>query len=352
MSAHASDHDPQGGEQRPPPLISHGFDTFQRMAIIRAVCVRLVQAGCTTAIDVGGHPGLLADNLPEGLRCRAVIDLPHCRRPDHVQGSAMALPLGDDQVDVALSSDTLEHLADPVGAVHELARVARRAIVISAPWRCEAISQVEQTLNRWHQQLTGCPHPWLSEHIEHGLPDLGEVEEAIRGNGWSQIHFACGTLHEWTLLQTALLLHELLPAADVNMREFHEAHNRGWDATLSTHIPAQPYRTVLLAVSERSLLKAVIAGSSSAPPSPPPLEPVLQLIGGLLARLQETLSREGAGQGGFDAVYRERLESLTAQQAAEIEGLRAEIERLRGEGGLVGKARRALGRLGGRGERS
>jgi Methyltransferase domain len=352
LSEHASDHDPDSGRQRPLPLISHSFDTFQRMAIIRAVCERLVRAGCTMAIDVGGHPGLLADNLPGGLRCRAVIDLPHCRRPDHVRGSAMALPLRDGQVDVALSSDTLEHVPDRVIAVRELTRVASKAIVISAPWRSEATARVEQTLDRWHQQLTGCSHPWLSEHIELGLPDRGEVEEALRSHGWCLTHFACGTLHEWTMLQTAMLIQDLLPAAHVGMREFHQSYNRDWDGTLSTHLPAQPYRTVLVAASDRSLLDTLIAGASSAPPSPPPLDHGLLLVDRMLTALQEILARESTAQEGFDATYRERLEALTAQQAAEIEALRAETGRLRSERGLVGKARRALGRLGGRGGES
>jgi hypothetical protein len=330
---------PEAVGLRPTPLLALNFDTFQRMAIIARVCEALVRQGCRTAADVGGHPGVLADNLPAGLRCRAIIDLPICERPDHIRGSALALPLRSEAVDVALCADTLEHVGDPLGAARELLRVARRAVVISAPWKSPATDAVETTLDRWHRQLTGLPHPWLSEHRENGLPAREEVTEVFRSAGWSTAEFACGDLAEWTMLQVAMLVHDLLPVRHVNFHQFNTEYNRRWNAALTRHLPAQPYRTVLVAAKEPALIEALGGDEASTPP-PAPLVEALTLIDGLFTGLQEALAASARIPDHFDSDYRERLELLTAQQAEEIERLRAEIRRLRAprEGGLLTRA--------------
>ncbi len=54
-------------------------------------------------------------------------------------GSAMELPFADGSIDVVLATEVLEHLDSPERALHEMARVARRAIVVTVPhepwWR-------------------------------------------------------------------------------------------------------------------------------------------------------------------------------------------------------------------------
>ncbi len=46
---------------------------------------------------------------------------------------AGALPLADRSVDVAFAFEVLEHVPDPLNVVRELARIARRAVVVSVP---------------------------------------------------------------------------------------------------------------------------------------------------------------------------------------------------------------------------
>lgn len=330
----------------PSPLAAQNFDTYQRLATIAAVCERLVAHGCRTAVDVGGHPGVLADNLPHGLRCLAVIDLPVCLRPDAVRGDALALPLRTGSADVALCSDTLEHVGDPLRATRELIRVARRAVVITAPWKSEATDRVEAMLDRWHRQLTGMAHPWIAEHRENGLPDRRAVVDVFEAAGWKTVELACGTLAEWTLLQVGLLVHDLLPTRHLHLAEFCRDYNAHWHVRLTRRLPAQPYRTVLVGAAETDTL-AGLADEEDAPPAAPPLTEALPLIDSLLTALQEALA-DAATSAPFETAYRERLEALTSQQAAEIEALRAEIARLGRGSKLIARARRAVNRLAGR----
>lgn len=337
-------HPPSAAGLRP-ELVQQNFDAFQRLAIIGRVCDELIARGCRTAVDVGGYPGLLADHLPAGLSCRAIIDLPACHRPEYARGSALALPLRDQAVDVALCADTLEHVGDPAGAARELGRVARRAVVISAPWKSEATDGVETLLDRWHRQITGCAHPWLSEHRELGLPRREEIRALFGEGGWGTAEFFCGGLAEWTLLQIAMLLADLLPAENMPFSTFNREYNAHWPVGLSTRIPAQPYRTVIVATRDPALA-AALARAGDQPLPGPPLTRGLVLIDGLLTAVQQALVMAHGRAESFDAEYRERLEALTSQQAQEIEMLRAELERLRGAApkGLASLAKRLVGR--------
>ena len=59
--------------------------------------------------------------------------IPENRDIEFLQGDILALPFTDDSVDVAMSSMTLHHLTDDdaVVALREMARVARRGIIIN-----------------------------------------------------------------------------------------------------------------------------------------------------------------------------------------------------------------------------
>ncbi len=55
-------------------------------------------------------------------------------RQSLVCGSVEALPFAPNSFDAVVCLEVLEHLDKPAGAVRELARVARRALVISVPY--------------------------------------------------------------------------------------------------------------------------------------------------------------------------------------------------------------------------
>lgn len=85
-----------------------------------------------SVLDVGGGPGYFADAfVAAGARYAAVDadagELSAAGRPstNTVLASGLALPLADDSVDVACSSNVLEHVADPVGMAREMLRVTR-----------------------------------------------------------------------------------------------------------------------------------------------------------------------------------------------------------------------------------
>jgi SAM-dependent methyltransferase len=84
------------------------------------------------AIDIGGGPGYTADAMRDaGLRC-TVVEYSRAELALHgravvapIQGDGQALPIASGSVDLAHSSNVLEHVPDPWSMLSEMARVLR-----------------------------------------------------------------------------------------------------------------------------------------------------------------------------------------------------------------------------------
>jgi SAM-dependent methyltransferase len=81
-------------------------------------------------LDVGGGLGYFAEAFRDAGATYYLIDsdpteLSRRKLPGTVQGSGMALPIGDGQIDICFSSNVLEHVHDPWLMADELVRVTR-----------------------------------------------------------------------------------------------------------------------------------------------------------------------------------------------------------------------------------
>lgn len=100
-----------------------------------------------------------------------------------VKSSAVNLPFKDNEFDVVIFSDMLEHLnkLQRIDALNEGIRVAKKEIVISGPFGDDAKRQ-DQELAEYSLKKTGKMHPYFKDHLKLGLPDSNEVREEIRAN--------------------------------------------------------------------------------------------------------------------------------------------------------------------------
>jgi hypothetical protein len=129
-----------------------------------------------TVVDVGGIRGHLAEFLPQATVTAVNVD----RNADVVIAPGPhPLPLGDRAFEASASLDTLEHIPSPDRPffVDETLRVADRLTVLCCPLGTPARYEVEEADNAWYRALTGSDHPWISEHLEHGVPSHRDLEE-------------------------------------------------------------------------------------------------------------------------------------------------------------------------------
>jgi uncharacterized protein YbaR (Trm112 family)/SAM-dependent methyltransferase len=118
-----------------------------------------------SAIDVGGGEGYLAAILRDltGSDVRSVdLSVEACHRAWELFGiqgysaEAARLPFPDNTFDLAISSEVIEHLAQPVVAISELVRVSRRYVLISTEEAC-LTGELERRL-RMAKIETAYPH--------------------------------------------------------------------------------------------------------------------------------------------------------------------------------------------------
>jgi SAM-dependent methyltransferase len=88
------------------------------------------------------------------------------------------IPLGDGEVDVSLSIENLEHLYpdEVVPAIEELARIARREVIITTPWPWDVINR-----------------PWLDDELSAAQADPEPLDA-------EEFHVLAGCVHKSTLL--------------------------------------------------------------------------------------------------------------------------------------------------------
>lgn len=121
------------------PIARHMMRSF-----LRSVTELYRIAAPTRVLEVGCGEGELAAHLwhqgprPEQFEiCDVELDRLRPDLPSAIgvrEASIYELPWDDDAFDLVLCCEVLEHLQDPARGLAELARVARRNVLISTPW--------------------------------------------------------------------------------------------------------------------------------------------------------------------------------------------------------------------------
>jgi Methyltransferase domain len=151
-------------------------DTWERHAIV----ARLLGEP-ETLLDIGGRPGELQSFLLSTRVFAANVD-----RPADVLFDGHELPFHDQAFEAVTSLDVLEHVppADRIRHVEELTRITAERVVLCTPLGSPEHVEAERALDRWYREQTGRRHPFLQEHLEHGLPREEELLELVDGLGF------------------------------------------------------------------------------------------------------------------------------------------------------------------------
>jgi len=178
------------------------FDRYARYGgIVRAVRANL-GPGKRTALDVGDNSGWLL-TFDDELLVYSVDVAANREALDGtvaVLGDGARLPVRNGAVDVALSSDALEHVPPDHRDqfVRELARVSD-VVVIAAPFDTPGVAGAEEFVRRYVEAVTTDPQDQLDEHAENGLPSLDGTVDVLRDVGFEVAVTGNGNLQDWLL---------------------------------------------------------------------------------------------------------------------------------------------------------
>ena len=124
--------------------------------------------------------------------------------------------------------DVFEHIpaAQRTTFLREIARVGRRGLILGAPFDSPGVHAVEQSANGFYRALSGLEHPWLREHLDNGLPDLGRTRAQLESLGLQVDTFAHGEVGLWLALTQAHFAESVYPDVAPKVKAIYRMYAR------------------------------------------------------------------------------------------------------------------------------
>jgi len=226
------------------------FDQHQRYKIVADALDQLREDSETLEVlDVGGAEGIIL-NFLSGDNVTILDQTEVEGVPGFVVGDATALPFEEGSFDYVTSLDVFEHIE--AGArekyLAELRRVARRGVLIAAPFDSEEVRGAEKLANEFHRAVHMQENVWLGEHEQNGLPDLDWTREYFEKQGDEIFVLPNGYLPHW-LAMISLLFYEAHLKGD--SRLLLDRLNSFYNEFVYEYDNAEPsYRHLVIALKE------------------------------------------------------------------------------------------------------
>jgi ubiquinone/menaquinone biosynthesis C-methylase UbiE len=150
------------------------------------------------ALEVGCGEGVIADKLRRRFQEVVALDLPDAGLrawwqrypgPRYLHADAHHLPFEDDQFDLVVAVEVLEHLHDPVKGLREMTRVSRRHVVFSVP-REPIFRGCNLVAGRYVRELGNTPghlNHWSKRGFAKFVATAADVREITSPFPWTTI---------------------------------------------------------------------------------------------------------------------------------------------------------------------
>jgi len=243
------------------------FDQHQRYRLA-SECLRiLVGRGDFSLLEVGGCPSPMRLFIPEA---ELTVADPAAEDSAHsVRAGGESLPFPDGSFDAVACLDTLEHVSPELrpAFLFELCRVARRHLVLAAPFASEAVRSADRAAFDLVLEQAGYEHPCLKEHLSIEPPSVESTREEIERLGMEVAVLPNGRLDRWMFMMALYYTLDADPDMRAHLPKVMEAYNRA----LYGHDNAEPaYRHALVCSRDGLADKAeALDALVSAPESPP-----------------------------------------------------------------------------------
>lgn len=207
------------------------FDHFQRYAPTAEI-IRGSGNAITSVLEVGANRQRLLGALLPDHACLYTDIEPQGESADFVVADARNLPFEDKSQDAVVALDVLEHI--PVEfrriAVQEMARTAKRLVVVCCPTDTPWARAADRDLNAMWDRFFGEPYPWLREHDQFGLVVASDVWLPLEEAGFTVMQFGQGNPSLWAALMRAHFAKEVVP----ELAAIVAAADRIYNTTLAT----------------------------------------------------------------------------------------------------------------------
>jgi glycosyltransferase involved in cell wall biosynthesis len=226
-----------------------------------------------------------------------------------------SLPFPDGAFDIVLAMDVLEHVpaSQRPSLIAECQRVAGRSLIIGGPVRSAEVVAAERAFAELARTVSGQELEFLAEHARFGLPERGDIIDALADRAWHVVTVENSPLAEWQVFNAI----DLLYAADLGDGEPKRATNALINSRSVFRRESGPhYRSFVCAFKDEADAAAARTLAASAAIVGPPLSP-LELAAestALLPRLQLDLRSA-----------RTVLERVVGEKDAHIAGIGHEL---------------------------
>lgn len=322
------------------------FDQHQRYRVVAEALERLRgDSGARLRIlDVGGAEGTVLNFLDRDevtiLDQVAVEGV-----PGFVRGDATALPFEDGSFDYATSVDTFEHIASEAREryLSELRRVARKGVLLAAPFEGGGVREAEELANEFFRALYGQGCVWLEEHEAHGLPELDGTRTFYEELGDSVTVLPNGYLPNWLPMICLFFYSIQLEGEPYRMAQ---RVNQFYNRFLYEHDNVEPcYRYLVIALKEPTPVE--LGGLASPLTNPERANLASALLGSLTSALPlwaelRKLNVQLARKDNLLAQKEVQVRDVSLRLAAQVRGANAQQQKLQQENQNLRRQRNRL----------
>lgn len=308
------------------------FDQHQRYKVVAEVLENLREDSTPLRIlDVGGGDGVILNFLPDDEV--VILDQVEAEGvPGFVKGDATALSFEDESFDYVTSVDVYEHIEPESRDRHlsELRRVARKGVLLAAPFDSEGVRDAEELANEVHRIVHRQENVWLEEHAENGLPNLAEAREFFEKHQDYITIIPNGYLPNWLAMISLTFYSSMLRD---EMQELFGRLNTFYNEFIYEYDNAEPcYRYLIVSLKENREMgfehvvfhaershAAFGLALSSMFSSTLPLASQLKMLEGQLARKDEQLAQKDGRLAQKEVQVRDLSRRLARQSVEEYE---------------------------------
>jgi 2-polyprenyl-3-methyl-5-hydroxy-6-metoxy-1,4-benzoquinol methylase len=154
------------------------------------------QQPATRPLEVGAGEGVISQKMHQRFGSAVGLDLPDAGLreewrerpgPSYLHADAQRLPFRDDQFDLVVCVEVLEHLTDPVAGLRELARVTTRHLLLSVP-REPLFRGSNLVAGRYVKDLGNTPghlNHWSGRSFQRFVSQVADVQAVATPYPWT-----------------------------------------------------------------------------------------------------------------------------------------------------------------------